>query len=194
MSRSNDATARQGGATRDATVTRQGVALDVAARLLGVGLRTVQRRIRSGELRSIERDGRRLVLLDNAATIDATRDTVTRQSATNDATERDSDADLRDTLKHEREQNQFLRSVIEQLQRDGAETRAALREALKLAPKQLPVGTDESAQSLQRKARESETSKDTDQSASEPQEPAQSDKRPLTYNDIADELERRLNR
>jgi excisionase family DNA binding protein len=188
MNRSNDATRD----TTDATVTRQGVSLDVAARLLGVGLRTVQRRVRSGELRSIERDGGRLVLLDNdatnAATVDATRDTVTRHNATG----RDSEADLRDTLEREREQNQFLRSVIEQLQRDSAETRAALREALKLAPKQLTTGTEESAQSLQRKARESETSKDTAQSASAPQKPAQSDKRTLTYNDIADELERRL--
>jgi DNA-binding transcriptional MerR regulator len=37
-------------------------------------------------------------------------------------------------------ENQFLRSTIEQLQRDGAETRAALREALKAMPKQLATG------------------------------------------------------
>jgi excisionase family DNA binding protein len=38
-------------------------------------------------------------------------------------------------------ENSFLRATVEQLQRDGAETRAALREALKMAPKQLTAGT-----------------------------------------------------
>ena len=38
------------------------------------------------------------------------------------------------------EENRFLRATVEQLQRDGAEVRAALREALKLAPKQLTAG------------------------------------------------------
>lgn len=37
-------------------------------------------------------------------------------------------------------ENAFLRGVIEQLQRDGAETRAALRKALENAPKQLEQG------------------------------------------------------
>jgi hypothetical protein len=47
---------------------------------------------------------------------------------------------LRDSLASERAQVAFLRSTIEQLQRDGAETRAALREALKAMPKQLTSG------------------------------------------------------
>lgn len=37
-------------------------------------------------------------------------------------------------------ENAFLRATVEQLQRDGAETRAALREALKLAPKAITAG------------------------------------------------------
>jgi hypothetical protein len=41
---------------------------------------------------------------------------------------------------HLLDENRFLRGVIEQLQRDGAETRASLREALK-APRQLTSGT-----------------------------------------------------
>lgn len=47
---------------------------------------------------------------------------------------------LRDSLASERAQTAFLRATIEQLQRDGAETRAALREALKAMPKQLTSG------------------------------------------------------
>lgn len=39
----------------------------------------------------------------------------------------------------------FLRATVEQLQRDGAETRAALREALKAMPKQLTMGAAEAA-------------------------------------------------
>jgi len=68
-------------------------------------------------------------------------------------------ARLRADLERERGGAAFLRGVIEQLQRDGAEVRAALRKALELAPKQLAapspsvpdappvgqVGTDSSA-------------------------------------------------
>ncbi|PQV62418.1 DNA binding domain-containing protein, excisionase family, partial [Abditibacterium utsteinense] len=91
----NDATrdTTKGDLSRD--MTRQGVAISEAAKILGVSLRTVQRRLDKGELRSIERDGKRFVLLDSNAT---ERDTVSRQlsqrdatqeqnSATNDATE-----------------------------------------------------------------------------------------------------------
>jgi hypothetical protein len=47
---------------------------------------------------------------------------------------------LRATVERDASEIAFLRGVIEQLQRDGAETRAALREALK-APRQLTAGT-----------------------------------------------------
>lgn len=47
---------------------------------------------------------------------------------------------LRDSLAREREQIAFLRSTIEQLQREGAETRSALREALRAMPKALTSG------------------------------------------------------
>ena len=39
------------------------------------------------------------------------------------------------------EENRFLRATVEQLQRDGAEVRAALREALRAMPKALPPAT-----------------------------------------------------
>ena len=51
---------------------------------------------------------------------------------------------LRATVERDTSEISFLRGVIEQLQRDGAETRAALREALK-SPKQLTSGTTQTA-------------------------------------------------
>jgi hypothetical protein len=44
-------------------------------------------------------------------------------------------------------ENAFLRGVVEQLQRDGAETRAALRKALDGQPKQLTSGEKSGAAS-----------------------------------------------
>jgi hypothetical protein len=58
-----------------------------------------------------------------------------------DGADRGADTDL---TTHLAEENRFLRGVIEQLQRDGAETRAALCEALK-APRQLTSGTTPTA-------------------------------------------------
>ncbi len=47
------------------TLPRQEFTLPVAAQMLGVSLRTVQRRLLRGDLTSIERDGQRLVLFDS---------------------------------------------------------------------------------------------------------------------------------
>jgi hypothetical protein len=88
---------------------------------------------------------------------------------------------LRDSLASERAQNAFLRSTIEQLQRDGAETRAALREALKLAPKAITAG------------KSPDTAPDT---PTPPQSARRAPKQPqtgLSYGDVADELERIMN-
>ncbi len=118
-----------------------------AARLLGVSLRTVQRRVKDGNLNSIERDGARLVCLEPDATTDATRDATMRD---NDATPRQIDATQRDTaqarstpdvaasLAQSREEILFLRALVEQHQRSEAELRAALRKALDAMPKALP--------------------------------------------------------
>jgi hypothetical protein len=46
-----------------------------------------------------------------------------------------------DLLAHLKEENRFLRGLVEQRDRDAAELRAALREALKAMPKALPEGT-----------------------------------------------------
>ena len=78
-------------------------------------------------------------------------------------------------------ENKFLRATVEQLQRDGAETRAALREALKLAPKALPEAsqTGAAAQNSQPAPKGSEIGSNRRE-------------QPLTIGDIADELERHL--
>lgn len=47
---------------------------------------------------------------------------------------------LRDALERERDQNAFLRGLIEQRDRDAAELRAALREALRAMPKAITAG------------------------------------------------------
>lgn len=135
-------------ATRDTTsldLSRQGVALPVAAKALGVSLRTVQRRLDRGELGFTERDGKRFVLLEPGA--DA-RDKTRDSDATHDTTARQVDA-TRDK-NHERESElkeeiRFLRGLVEQRDRDAAELRAALREALKVVPRQLTAAPEQAA-------------------------------------------------
>jgi excisionase family DNA binding protein len=137
-------------ATNDAT-ERDNVTFEEAARLLGVSLRTVQRRVKDGNLNSIERDGARLVCLAPAATTDATRDTTERD---NDAIPRQIDATKRDTaqagstpalaasLAQSREEILFLRGLVEQHQRSEAELRAALRKALDAMPLAITAGNE----------------------------------------------------
>jgi excisionase family DNA binding protein len=131
-------------ATRRDTVSQDGIGIEAAAKVLGVSRRTVQRRIKAGELECIEVDGERLVVLPatvsrRVATEPASIDATPRQI---DATDSDTVSQvLREVLEREREQNQFLRSLLEARDRDAAELRAALREALKLAPKQLTDGS-----------------------------------------------------
>lgn len=138
----------------------------VAARL-GVSVRSIQRRCHAGKLRARlapTTSGQQWEI--NAASLttsdrndrDATKETTRATEATrettpndrNDATETtattqttfapDTDLAARYTAQLEGE-NTFLRGVIEQLQRDGAETRQHLKRALELAPKQLTQGT-----------------------------------------------------
>lgn len=93
---------------------------------------------------------------------------------------------LRDSLASERAQTAFLRATIEQLQRDGAETRAALREALKLAPKAITAGAAESSDAALMDARSDATGPKPTKGA--PNAPESSGKS-LSYGDIADWLE-----
>lgn len=106
------------------------VSTATAATRLGVSERTVLRRAASGALESRKETTARgvvvLVALDCG-------DVPTSAATGADG----ADARLAEHLATE---NRFLRGVVEQLQRDGAETRAALREALRIAPRQLSAG------------------------------------------------------
>ncbi len=150
-STTGDATQRD--TQRDIDVSRvasnvaSGVTITAASKQLGVTVRTVQRRLDSGVLRSIMRDGRRLVLLDSGATPSATqRDTLTRHATPNVAS-RDTSRDTAPgdmTTKYVAQieaENRFLRGQIEEGNRNAAELRSALRKALDNAPKMLTNGT-----------------------------------------------------
>ena len=86
-------------------------------------------------------------------------------------------------------ENAFLRGVIEQLQRDGAEVRAALRKALELAPKQLAAGESSTINQTARNAPQGQLPdllESYDGAAlNGPQKGSES----LSYGDIADALE-----
>ncbi len=93
-----------------------------------------------------------------------------------------------------RDQVAFLRASVEQHQRSEAELRAALREALRAMPKQLTEGAPQSPPGGQG---EPPTPKPDNTASDAPgarQRPANRDGHALTYSDIADELERNLNR
>lgn len=143
-------------ATRDTTpsdLSRHGVALPDAARALGVSLRTLQRRLDRGEIGFVERDGKRFALLDGAADgrdkprdSDATaRQVVVSRDTTRDTSTRQTADVSSERVAELREEVRFLRGLVEQRDRDAAELRAALREALKAQPKQLTQGTHEGA-------------------------------------------------
>jgi excisionase family DNA binding protein len=122
-------------ATRDTTES-DNVSFEEAARRLGVSLRTVQRRVRDGNLNTIESDGARLVCLTPTATSDATPRQI-------DATKRDSEPDANgEVLSLLKSENAFLRSMLEARERDAAELRSSLREALKAMPKALTAGNE----------------------------------------------------
>lgn len=196
MTRQTDATNRDTGATaprqnatNDATrdtTNRDTVSQSVAARRLGVSLRTVQRRIENGDLSTIERDGKRLVCLEPDATEDATRRdksatvdaTEYDTGATNDATNRDSgatmtrhdDAARAELLAHLQAENEYLKSQVdawrlqaEAANRTASETAAALRKALDAMPRAIEAPADALSES-------------TTQRGSTPQEAPQSGK------------------
>lgn len=94
---------------------------------------------------------------------------------------------LRDALAAERESAKFLRSVIEQLQRDGAEVRAALRKALENQPKAIEApAADRSPRSRETGAamEEKPEAPDVPQRVTSARETGK-EGRELTYEDIA---------
>lgn len=109
-----------------------------------------------------------------------------KASGQSDATgQREIETELRDQLAREREQNQFLRGLVEQRDRDAAELRASLREALRAMPRQLPAPPE--AAQIASANRVPSVAPDAVKS------PAKREGG-LTYSEIADELERGLNR
>lgn len=99
---------------------------------------------------------------------------------------------LRADLEREREGAAFLRGVIESDRRDMAELRAALREALKLAPKQLaapsPVTPDESARNDRRAMETGEVGSSGPDALNEAKTGGDRGES-LSYGDVADALE-----
>jgi excisionase family DNA binding protein len=152
-----------------------------AARLLGVTVRTVQRRLDRGELSAIEAEGKRLVVMPQDATGDTTaeatgRDSDTRQDATHDTTQATHDAtgdatpgdtsrDMTTYLLAEKDahiadlraQVDAQRLQIEAANRAAAEATAALREALRFSTRALPA-PDTSTHVDARNARETRKS------------------------------------
>lgn len=176
-----------------------------AAAALGVSERTVLRRAAAGKLESRKETTSRGVAVivaldtdkvptgaDRGADIQSTLKTP--QNGLQVRTGGDGGATGADArlLAHLSEENRFLRSTIEQLQRDGAETRAALREALKMAPKALTTGgaaatveTGRSMQETRPKARgPGEREKTSPLSQNEPET--------VTYDKIADWIENQM--
>jgi hypothetical protein len=87
------------------------------------------------------------------------------------------------------EEVRFLRATVEQLQRDGAEVRAALRDALKSKVPQLATGTPQPPEAAQIVSGDNVPNVTTEAVKSA----TKRDGAALTYGDIADALERRLN-
>lgn len=167
------------------------VSTAAAAALLGVSERTILRRAAAGKFPSRKETTPRglvvVVALDRGE-VRAGADTQTTLKTPQIASEVPTGADGADTrlMAHLADENRFLRGVIEQLQRDGAETRAALREALK-APRQLTSGTTQTSP---------EAPTATDKSAGEGSDGAAPDKAELgeisSYGALADWLENKM--
>lgn len=189
----------------------QWFSVNEAAQLLGTSARTIRRQCAAGQLPArrvgsvwqVEADAaksrtRGQVGHDRADTdLSAKSDksdtsaAKSRTSRTPDADKSDSDRDA-ETIVDLRDQLRFMRGVIEQLQRDGAETRQALKRALDLAPKQLTVGEVATTPTeAPQRAETGATAKETGPTASDPQQPAGARETDWNkaYRDIADELE-----
>lgn len=222
-------------APRTSDSSRKWVGAGEAARLLGVSEKTVWRRAKAGalEARKVAR-GRGGFVWEIALEAtgqptdrpDKTDRTPTGQNSASSSNSRlkathrpdktDRPTDRTATGQNEgmtarllaqlEGENAFLRGVIEQLQRDGAETRNALRRALELAPKQLvapspsgiasPVATPPapvgSARNDPHHAQNGEAGAYGGAALNDVETSGISDGAGLSYGDIADELERML--
>jgi hypothetical protein len=175
-----------------------------AAAALGVSERTVLRRAAAGKLESRRETTARgvvVVVALDSADVPTGADTQTMLKTPQNGAEVPTGADGADIgadtrlMAHLSDENRFLRGVIEQLQRDGAETRAALREALK-APRQLTAGTstpdDEAARMEAHGPRNHDGRGRDGGTQNEPQITPERDDGAVTYASIADELQKTL--
>ncbi len=89
-------------------------------------------------------------------------------------------------------ENSFLRGVVEQLQRDGAETRAALRKSLDNAPRQLTSGTPGTTPEVLISSKNGTSGQSDVAAAKVPEMDAETSGTGLTYGDLADWLNRDL--
>ncbi len=187
------------------------LSVSVAAAEMGVSVRAVQKRCASGTLPARRVPGTRGEVWEVRANFNAnserelkanTNANVHRQvrpqiplPVSNEGEQRTNQRELegeRRTFESERERElkdevRFLRSIIEQLQRDGAETRLALKRALDLAPKQLTAAPEETTINAQQHT----------QSGAANNVPSDTQTTPssaLSYGDIADMIEQEMNR
>ena len=138
------------------------------------------------------------------ANLDANPRIIRREPGANQTNE------LRELLEREREFSAFLKTQLEEANRNAAELRASLREALRAMPKQLvapspsggaaPVVTPSATAALEENARNAPQRAQNGEggiyggAASNGAKTGEvSDGAGLSYGDIADELERRLN-
>lgn len=101
---------------------------------------------------------------------------------------REMEVELRAQLAREREFSAILKSQLEAVTQSEAQTKAALREALRAMPKQLEAGTPEPPEREQSGAANNVPSP----TPATPETPAKRDGGPLTIADICDELERSM--
>lgn len=205
----------------------QWLPVTVAASRLGVSARAIQKRCASGTLAARRVAGTRGqvweveadALRANAnANLKANTNPVRREVRPQLPLPASNEREGR-TLESERERElkdevRFLRGLVEQLQRDGAETRQHLKRALDLAPKQLAApaqgatvapskpaqvltvntsNPDETAISGQQRDENSETGRNSQQPLIGARIEQDGEETGVSYASIADELERMWN-
>ncbi len=179
------------------TKAEEWLSVAAAARRLELSERTIQRKAARGELlaRTVsDEQGKRLLIrfdlptpADRVPTPSHAQKGEAADTLARPADKLATGADTSLTA-HLVEENRFLRGVIEQLQRDGAETRSALREALRAMPKQLLQGTSETPGTAPQRAPNTEVGRNGGAASSVAKTGAKS----LSYGEIADELDRIL--
>lgn len=175
-----------------------------AAQRLGVSSRSIQRRCRAGKLTA------RLVSTPSGQQWEINAQTLTNDARSHDTDDiqpttqttegttpatkaPDTDLNARYVAQIEAE-NRFLKAQIEEGNRNAAELRKALNEALKIAPRQLTAPTGSEGLLQTKSASNGSEPKGADDHTNGLQQPARARERPLTYADIADMIEQELNR